>query len=274
MLGQDLMARLSLFDHFSVTGTHQEHLDLTWEARRIHRTLDERDPDIIVNAAAFTAVDAAESQYEKARQVNASGPEALAGWCAQNRRYLIYISTDYVFDGTKGSPYTPGDTPHPINRYGETKLAGEQAVLATAPDHAVVVRTSWLFGPGGKNFVPFVLDAARQRKPIKVVNDQWGTPTWTGNLCRMLLDVMEERPLGVHHGCSRGFTTRYDQALFLCQCLNIPPDFITPVDTASFNFPARRPRNTTMAPSFDSAMDWREATAKFLQTLGLLTHHA
>jgi dTDP-4-dehydrorhamnose reductase len=272
-LGSDLLARLSLFHEREAVGTARSELDLSWEPSRIHTVLTEINPTVIINTAAFTAVDAAEERETEAFQVNEAGPRALAEWTTQNGRYLIHISTDYVFDGTKGSAYTPVDSPNPINRYGASKLAGEKAVMSSCPNAAVVIRTSWLFGPGGKNFVPFVLRAAQSQTPINVANDQWGTPTWTGNLCKMLLEVLESRPTDILHGTATGSANRYEQARYLCECLGVDSDFITPVATTFFNFPAQRPQNTSMVSSFSTALDWQTATDKFMQTQGHLKSH-
>jgi dTDP-4-dehydrorhamnose reductase len=261
----------ALRDQFEVTGTHTSTLNLTWPTEKIEDVLESIFPDVIINTAALTTVDACESRFEEALQTNAYGPKALAEWCLKQNKYLIHISTDYVFDGTKGSPYEATDTPHPINHYGESKWAGETAVLGTLPQ-AAVVRTSWLFGPGGKNFVPFVIEKALSQTPVNIANDQWGTPTWTGNLCKMLLHTLEEQPCGILHGACQGVVSRYEQAKHLCQLLSVPDTFITPVPTAFFNFAAKRPVNTAMQPSFSSALPWQEATEQFIESQGLKRH--
>jgi dTDP-4-dehydrorhamnose reductase len=272
-LGQDLLAFLVPYGQFEVIGTTSRELNLLEPTSVIQAHLDAIQPDIIINPAAFTAVDGAEGEFEKALQVNAKGPEALAQWAQKNNAYLVHISTDYVFDGAKGSAYTTQDTPHPLNRYGISKLEGEKAVLSAHPQGAAVVRTSWLFGSGNKNFVPFVLNAAQVQSPIRVADDQWGTPTWTGNLCQMLFQLIQERPSGMFHGCCQGSVSRFEQAQFLCQALGVSADFMTPASTASFNFPAKRPQNTAMVPSFTSAMSWQDATEAFLREKGLLGHY-
>lgn len=272
-LGQDLLARLSLFQYFDPVGTTSEQLNLTWEKQRIIDVLDLLQPDVIINTAAFTGVDAAESDVDTAMEVNQEGPAALAEWTKQKERYLVHISTDYVFDGGKGSAYNSDDPTNPINRYGASKLAGEVAVQSMAPERSAIVRTSWLYGPGAKNFVPFVIQSAQHQTPIRVAMDQWGTPTWTGNLCKMLLEVLEQRPTGILHGCCKGVVTRYEQAEYICASLGLSANFMTPVSTESFHFPARRPVNTAMNTSFTCALDWQEATQRFLLTQGLLKHH-
>ncbi len=273
-LGQDLVRYWSdPAYNVEVIGTTSDDFNLTWDAVTLLQTLDAISPDMIVNAAAFTQVDAAESQYDKALQVNAHAPGVLADWVRAHGAYLVHISTDYVFDGTKGAPYLPTDAPNPINRYGESKRLGEQHVLATAPDNAAVIRTSWLYGSGSRNFVPFILQSAQVSSPIRVARDQWGTPTWTQDLCDMIEQARVERLKGIFHGCSLGQTTRYEQAVFLCDCMAASTGFMTPVETDVFGFPAKRPHNTAMVSSFDCARDWKEATEAFMRQQGLLLRH-
>lgn len=273
-LGQDFLARLALFDQWEVTATRTADLDLASDPAKIQQTLSKYRPEVIINTAAFTAVDAAETETQQAQKVNARGPQALASWAKYHGTYLIHVSTDYVFDGAKGSPYEPQDKPNPINHYGKTKLAGEKAVLSEHSEGSAILRTSWLYGTNAKNFVPFILDAAEKQTPIRVAEDQWGVPTWTGTLVKMILHCLEERPAGVFHACCSGQTTRYAQAKFLCEAIGASPDFMTPVPTAEFNFPAKRPLNTVMATSFPNlATDWQTATLKFLETQGRQVSH-
>lgn len=273
-LGQDLIARLALFDHYEVVGTTRQDLDLTWLAKHVVQKLDDIKPDVIINTAAFTQVDAAEADATSATRVNAEAPNTLAEWAKRHEAYLVQISTDYVFDGTKGSPYLPADPPHPINHYGQSKYEGEQAVLAAYPEGALVLRTSWLFGPSAKNFIPFLVQAAQQQKPVRVVTDQWGTPTWSGNLCKMLLEILDTRPTGILHGCATGITTRLDQAYYICNLLGAATDFIEPTTTDQFGFLAKRPHNTALQTSFpESALSWEKGIERFLQTQGLLKSH-
>jgi dTDP-4-dehydrorhamnose reductase len=272
-LGQDLLDRLALFERFDIAGTTSEQLNLTWEHERIFEVLDLLAPDVIINAGAYTQVDAAEADYETALRVNATAPGILAEWVKQHQCYLIHISTDYVFDGAKGALYEPQDSTNPINRYGESKLAGEKLIRGIAPEESVVIRTSWLFGKAAKNFVPFVIQAAQNQTPVRIASDQWGTPTWTGNLSKMILEAIDDRPTGILHGCSTGQTTRYQQALTICKLIDHAPDFMTAVLTNEFGFPAKRPPNTAMLSSFSSALSWEEATQRFLMGQGLLKAH-
>lgn len=272
-LGQDLIDRLNLYDHFQVFGTSREILDFIWAKDMIISVLEDIRPNIIINTAAFTNVDSAEYKIRLASRVNTVGPEILAQWAVQANSYLIHISTDYVFNGKKGEPYTPEDIPDPINHYGLSKFMGEQLVRQNAPDHSVILRTSWLFGKGAKNFVPFVMRATKVNSAIQVATDLRGTPTWTGNLCKMILETIEHRLTGIHHATGIGNATRYDQAVYLCQKLGVNPHFITPVTHQELKYTAKRPLDTTMTSSFESAMEWHTATDKYLETQGLYQTH-
>lgn len=272
-LGQDLLDHLRLLDGYDIVGTGSGELNLAWSKEAIRKVLDELKPDVIVNSAAFTQVDAAETRYDLALKVNQGGPEAFAEWSFTHHGYLIHISTDYVFDGTKGTLYNPTDLPNPINRYGLSKRLGEEAVLNILPSNGLVLRTSWLFGRGARNFVPFLIQAAKSQSPVQITMDQWGTPTWTVNLCRMIAEAIRDRPAGILHGCSTGLTSRLEQARFLCECLGVSSAFITPATTESFRFPAKRPLNTAMNSSFRCATDWQSATQQYIQSQGLLKNH-
>jgi dTDP-4-dehydrorhamnose reductase len=262
-LGQDLISRLSLFDALSVMPADRSVLDLSQPVDTLCRLLDQHQPQVIINAGAFTGVDLAESERDEAMKVNARAPEALAKWCQHNDGYLLHISTDYVFDGQKGEAYTPADTPKPINAYGYSKLVGEEAVLSEAPDQSAVLRTSWLFGKNGKNFVPFVIRQLQAQAPLRIVKDQWGTPTWSGNLCKMLQRLIETRQTGLFHGTGLGGCTRLEQAQEIAAMLGLSPDPIEAITTDSLGLPAKRPPNTTMVSSFDVALDWPTAFTRY-----------
>lgn len=273
-LGQDCLARFSLFPDWTVIGTNSLELNLAWDEYTIFEALNEIRPDIIVNTAAYTQVDKAESDFETACLVNANGPKHLAKWAQRHHAYLLHISTDYVFDGEKGGLYVPDDFTNPINRYGESKRMGEDAVLEIHPSASGIIRTSWLFGAGAKNFVPFVIRSLQSNTIANIVDDQWGTPTWTGNLCKMLIEAIQSRVTGIYHGCSTGQCNRYEQALFIAEQLQADKKLVIPQPSAFFDFPARRPHNTAMQSSFASALPWQGSTLKFLETQGYLAKNA
>lgn len=271
-LGLNLMPVFSAVTGVQVVGLDRGRLDLSSSAKAIRTVLDEHQPAVIINAAAYTNVDKAESESELAYQVNEQGPATLAHWCSDHEAYLIHISTDYVFDGMKGTPYTPKDVPNPINVYGASKLAGEQRVQEILPKHSAVVRTSWLYGPGQKGFLWFVAQSAQQQKTIGVVDDQWGTPTWTGHLCEMIVTMLQDRPSGLFHGCNSGLTTRFEQAVLFCELMGMDTtaieQFMEPKPTSAFTFPAKRPMNTAMVPSTLSGKlampSWQDGMTGFM----------
>lgn len=176
-------------------------------------------PDLIVNTAAFTAVDKAEAEHENAFRLNAELPGCLARWCSGNQRRLLHYSTDYVFDGTGERPYRETDTPNPINAYGESKLAGERAIQASGCQH-FIIRTSWVYSAHGNNFLLTMLRLASQRPELGVVNDQTGCPTWARNLANASLQILQSMQEGkdwnalggIYHYCDATVTSWYDFA--------------------------------------------------------------
>jgi dTDP-4-dehydrorhamnose reductase len=196
-------------------------------------------PRAVVHCAAWTDVDGAESQEATALAVNGDGAGNVARAAAAHGARVVQVSTDYVFDGTKGEPYVEDDPPGPLSAYGRTKLAGEQAVAAATPDHAIA-RTAWLFGAGGKNFVDTVLRLAADRDELPVVADQVGSPTWVGHLAPALLDLAEGDGRGVFHVTASGVCSWCDlaaeafaQAGAACRAV--------PTTSADFPRPAPRP---------------------------------
>ncbi len=178
-------------------------------------------PDLIVNAAAYTDVDKAEEEPDKARLINTETPGEMARWCKKNGAVIIHYSTDYVFDGTKGSPYTEDDQPNPINIYGETKLAGEIAIQQSDAVH-MILRTAWVYSMRGNNFVTKVLEWAKKSDVIRVVDDQISNPTWARALAEITADVIAmgiedirsffDRKGGLYHCAGGGYCSRYDWA--------------------------------------------------------------
>jgi dTDP-4-dehydrorhamnose reductase len=213
-------------------------------------------PSLVVNAAAYTAVDAAEDDAEAAYRANRDGPAALARLCARAGVPLIHVSTDYVFDGTKGAPYSETDPTAPTGVYGASKLAGEQAVLAACPC-AIVLRTSWVYSPTGKNFVRTMLGAARKTDRLRVVADQSGCPTTAADLADAILaiaarlhaDGWRDRFGGVFHAAGSGSTTWHGLALAAFEeaaRLGRPMPVVEPIATADWPTRARRPADSRL----------------------------
>jgi dTDP-4-dehydrorhamnose reductase len=219
------------------------------DAAAITRIVDEFKPTHILNAAAYTAVDKAESDRDAAFALNASAPRELALAAARHGACrLIHVSTDYVFDGQSTRPYLTTDATQPLNVYGASKLAGEQAVLELLPAHAAVVRTAWVYGAHGRNFVHTMLRLMRERGAVRVVADQIGTPTAAAPLADLLWALAARPHLnGLYHWTDAGVASWYDFAVAIAEDARVrgllsSPIEITPIATEDFPTPARRPR--------------------------------
>jgi dTDP-4-dehydrorhamnose reductase len=207
-------------------------------------------PALVVNAAAYTGVDAAEAEAEAAFRANRDGPALLARLCAAAAVPLIHVSTDYVFDGRKGAPYVEADPTSPEGVYGASKLAGEQAVLEACPG-AIVLRTSWVYSPIGKNFVRTMLGAARNTSRLRVVADQKGCPTTATDLAAAILAIARHgrRQGGVFHAAGTGWTTWHGLAVAVFEEAvrhGLTPPEVTPIATADWPTPARRPPDSRL----------------------------
>ncbi len=214
--------------------------------------LREAAPSLVVNAAAYTAVDKAESDADAAWRANRDGPAALAGYCAEAGIPLIHISTDYVFDGAKGAPYVETDTTNPTGVYGASKLAGEQAVLASGA-RAIILRTAWVYAATGKNFVLTMLNAARKTDRLRVVADQRGCPTAAADLAAAILAIAgqdwSDAQTGVYHAAGSGETTWHGlaQSVFAAAARHgRTPPAVEPIATADWPTPARRPADSRL----------------------------
>ncbi|MSR12951.1 MAG: dTDP-4-dehydrorhamnose reductase [Gammaproteobacteria bacterium] len=232
------------------------------------RALVERvRPDVIVNAAAYTAVDAAEQEEDLAYRINADGPAVLAEAARELNAWLVHYSTDYVFDGTRG-PYSETDATRPLNAYGRTKRAGEEAIAAAGCKH-VILRTSWVYGARGKNFLNTMLRLAREQEVLRVVDDQIGAPTWSRTIADVtaaILTRLDERRFspdmsGIYHLASQGETSWYGFARLIIEetrSLRESSPRIEAISTEAYPLPAQRPR--------DSRLDCRKLTEIFRLT--------
>jgi dTDP-4-dehydrorhamnose reductase len=228
-----------------LSSSHKE-LDIS-DADAVHKYVRAELPAVIVNAAAHTAVDRAESEAELARRVNSDGPRHLASAAREVGARLIHISTDFVFDGTASSPYRPDAATNPLSVYGRTKLAGEQAVLEVLPESSVVLRTAWVYAAEGNNFVRTMLRIMNANKSVRVVADQVGTPTAARALAETLWKIVAMPELrGIHHWTDAGVASWYDLAVAIAeegaQLDLVPRDAaVTPIATRDYPTPARRP---------------------------------
>jgi dTDP-4-dehydrorhamnose reductase len=263
MLGQELMG---LFGS-AARGVDVEDIDIT-DMGSVQRVLVTLKPRIVINAAAYTDVDGCEGNPELALQVNGEGVAFLAMISKEIGAKLVQVSTDYVFNGTKQTPYQEDDAPAPLSVYGESKLAGEMNAKFN-PDH-LIVRTQWLYGHGGKNFVETMLRLAGERSELAVVDDQIGSPTWTGDLALAIKALLDKGCTGLYHAANSGFVSWNG---FACEIFRLSGLDITvnPMSTEQLGRPAPRPLYSTLDCS-KLALDagfvpqpWQEALKRYLE---------
>lgn len=244
MLGQDVVAEFH-YRRFNVIAKDRLSLDIT-NLKQVKQIIKENSPHIVVNCAAYTDVDKAESEPQKAYLINGLGPRNLALACSESGSILVQISTDYVFGGNRNRPYGVYDTTWPLNVYGASKLWGERAVLSLLKS-SYLVRTSWLFGWGGKNFVSTMNKLGQGIKPIKVVDDQFGCPTYTVDLARAIADLVETGCYGIYHVTNQNPTTWYGFAKAIMLNCNYSVEVI-PCATREMNRPAQRSGYSVLDP--------------------------
>lgn len=226
--------------------------------------------DVVINCAAYTAVDDAESHEDDAMRVNADGARALARACRAAGARLVHISTDYVFRGDATTPYAEDAPLDPVSAYGRSKAAGEEAIRAELPEH-YIVRTAWLYGAGGGNFVKTMARLARTKPEVSVVDDQRGQPTYSVDLARQIVALIEsDAPFGTYHGTNSGETTWFGFARAIFEGLGVDASRVKPTDSAAFTRPAPRPSYSVLGhdawqrAGLAPMRDWREALADAL----------
>lgn len=259
MLGQDLCPMLEDED-FDVIETDIDTLDIT-KIDEVRRIIEKETPDVIIHCAAYTNVDKAEEDFKTALLINEKGTENIAKICGEKDIILVYISTDYVFDGEKQTPYLPNDQPNPINKYGLSKLKGEEALMSHCQKF-YIARTSWLYGHHGKNFVETMI-SLKDKEEIKVVDDQIGCPTWTCELVEGIIELLiEEEPFGIYHICGSGKTSWYGFAKEIFKQTGINVN-LKPCTTDEFPRPAKRPKNSILENN-NICRDWKLALKDYL----------
>ena len=271
-LGKDLVEELNKRGH-TVIGADKEELDIT-DLRAVSCFLKSEKPDAVIHCAAWTAVDAAEkSENEKiCRLVNKTGTENIAKLCRELSAKMIYISTDYVFSGKGDKPWDPDDERTPINVYGQTKYEGELAVEKL--EKYFIVRTSWVFGAGGNNFVKTVLRLAKSNKRLSFVCDQFGSPTYTRDLSRLLADMVQTDKYGAYHASNEGICSWYEFTLEILKQAGIKNVEVSPISASEFGAAAKRPENSRLNKDkltengFERLPDWRNALSRYLDETG------
>mgnify|MGYP001115148018 FL=1 len=276
-LGHDVMNELAKRNHTGV-GVDIEEMDIT-DAASVERVIRESNVEAVIHCAAWTAVDLAEDEdkIEKVRQVNAGGTENIAKVCAELDLKMIYISTDYVFDGQGTRPWEPDDERHPLNVYGQTKYEGELAVEKYLTRY-YIVRIAWVFGVNGKNFIKTMLNLGKTHDELTVVDDQIGSPTYTYDLARLLVDMVETDKYGRYHATNEGLCSWYEFACEIFrQAAKINPVYekvhVTPVDSSHYQAKAKRPSNSRMSKEkltqngFEHLPSWQDALERYLKEI-------
>jgi dTDP-4-dehydrorhamnose reductase len=267
-LGSRLVRRLSDEDVHALT---RAELDIT-DAAAVAAVVSEVRPDVVLNAAAYTAVDAAEQDEGRALAVNGDGPANLATALAATGGRLVHVSTDYVFDGTATAPYEPSDPTNPLTAYGRTKLAGETQALRILGGRTHIVRTAWVYGGPGPNFVDTMRRLESERPSVNVVADQIGSPTFAGDLADALVVLgRSDVPPGVLHFGNDGRASWFDLAREVFRLLGADPERVHPVTTAEFPRPAPRPawsvlsNGAWIAAGLPAPRSWPDALAEALR---------
>lgn len=255
----------SVADQIVILGSRE--LDVTVPAQ-INGIFNQIRPDVVVHAGAYTAVDTAEKEPDQAFRVNTLGTRNVAAACLNYDSKMVFLSSDYVFDGKQSLPYTEFDCPNPLNVYGSSKREGERMAARICPRH-FIVRTSWLYGEG-RNFVRTILKLAHERKNLTVVNDQTGTPTYTADLAQAIMSIIRTDEFGTYHMSNSGYCTWYDFAKEIVRLAGFSTS-IQPVTTEEFAAAALRPRYSVLRnymlelSSGDSFRCWQAALADFMK---------
>jgi dTDP-4-dehydrorhamnose reductase len=266
MLGKDLVRAAEAAGHDTV-GLTREDVDIT-DLGAVETAVRESTPDVVINSAGWTDVDGAEASAEQAHRTNAEGAGNVAAAAAGIGAWIVQISTDYVFDGNKRTPYVESDRPSPLSSYGSSKLAGEREVVARSPEMHTIVRTSWLFG-AGPCFPATIMRLAAERDELTVVDDQVGCPTFTGHLAESLVELIDAQalPLGVVHMAAAGSASWYEFAREVLASAGVRCD-VRPGDSADLGRPARRPAYSVLATDWGAIVprlpDWREGVAEYM----------
>lgn len=251
-------------------GTTRKEIDLSTEEGSKNFILKNK-PSAVIHCAAYTAVDKAESEAELAITVNGLGARRIAEACREIDAKMLFVSTDYVFGGDGKKTYEVGDEKNPVNTYGRSKLLGEDAVSMLLKKY-FIVRTSWVFGSNGKNFVKTMLNLADKNKKLRVVDDQIGSPTYTADLAPLLVDMIQTEKFGVYHATNEGFCSWAEFAKEIFKQANKKVE-VESIATADYPTPAKRPFNSRLSKKslddagFERLPSWEDAIGRFLKTL-------
>ncbi|MBQ6696542.1 MAG: dTDP-4-dehydrorhamnose reductase [Lachnospiraceae bacterium] len=268
-LGYDVVKELERRGMEAI-GVDIEEMDIT-DASSVEKVIGEAAPDAVIHCAAYTAVDAAEDNVELCRKVNADGPENIAKMCKKLDIPMIQISTDYVFDGMGEQLWQTDDKREPVSVYGQTKYEGELAVQNTLEKY-FIVRIAWVFGVNGKNFVKTMLNLGKTRDKLTVVCDQFGSPTYTYDLAKLLVDMIQTDKYGVYHATNEGFCSWHEFACEIFKQAGMQVE-VAPVTSDQYPTKAKRPFNSRMSKDkleengFERLPDWKDALSRYLKEI-------
>ena len=270
-LGHDVMEELAKRGYEGI-GVDVEEMDIT-DPEKVEQVITESNVDAVVHCAAWTAVDAAEEKEELCRKINAGGTENIAKVCEKLDIKMMYFSTDYVFNGNGTRPWEPDDPYEPLDVYGKTKAEGEEAVIAHVKKY-FILRIAWVFGINGHNFVKTMLNLAKTHDKLTVINDQIGTPTYTYDLARLVVDMILTDKYGKYHVTNEGgYISWYDFTRAIFEEAGITNVTVTPVTSEEYGAAAKRPYNSRMDRSklvkegFTPLPDWRDALKRYIEVL-------
>lgn len=268
-LGYDVKCELEKRGYTDICCPNRDEMDITNE-KQVSKIVLDYQPDVIIHCAAYTAVDKAEEEKELCYDINVNGTAYLVKYAKKVGAKIIYISTDYVFDGTKDGYYNELDSTCPINYYGETKWLGEEKVREY--DNHIIVRISWVFGINGKNFVKTMLRLANDRNELNVVSDQVGSPTYTKDLSKLLIDMSLSDKTGTYHVTNEGYCSWNEFARYIFEVNNVKCQ-VNEILTKDYKTVAKRPLNSKLDKNkldedgFDRLPDWKDAVRRYSKVL-------
>lgn len=267
-LGYDVIKELKSRNYIPIS-LDISKMDIT-DSLSVNKVITETNPDSVIHCAAYTAVDGAEDNVEVCRQINVFGTENVAKACKTLDIPMIYISTDYVFNGQGIRPWEPDDEPTPLNIYGQSKYEGELAVRRNL-DKYFIIRVSWVFGINGSNFVKTMLNLGKTHNKLTVVDDQVGSPTYTCDLARLLVDMLQSDKYGIYHATNEGFCSWYEFACEIFKQAGMTNVLVIPVTSSVYPVKAKRPLNSRMSKvrlkenGFERLPTWQNALERFLK---------
>lgn len=271
-LGYDVARELEK-RHIEYKGTGSREMDIS-DTAAVERVIKDYHPDAIIHCAAYTAVDKAEDDYGRAMDVNTKGTLAIAKAAKEIDAKMLYISTDYVFNGQGTEPFTVDAATAPLNVYGLTKLLGEEAVQLELSKY-FIVRISWVFGKNGNNFIKTMLRLGQTHDELTVVSDQWGSPTYTADLAPLLCDMISTDAYGIYHATNEGITNWAEFAAYIMEQAHLPCK-VRPIPSSDYPTKAVRPLNSRLDKSsldkagFRGLPDWKDALRRYLKEIGAL----